>query len=52
LGRADAHAKRDQILEFFGSAEDDLDGEHEEDVGTRAGGSGFWEHPSNIPFGT
>ena len=51
LGRADAHAKRDQILEFFGNAEDDPESDLQEPGGA-TGDSGFWEHTSNIPFGT
>jgi hypothetical protein len=50
MGRADAHARRDEILAFFGDASDD-----------GAGGSGSmeaeeagrWDKPSlSLPFGT
>lgn len=45
MGRADAHARRDEILEFFGHADDDgAPTDHE---------SGPWEKPSlTLPFGT
>lgn len=47
MGRADAHAHRDELLAFFGDAEDDrggpMDGED----------SGVWDKPSlTIPIGT
>jgi NTE family protein len=49
LGRADAHARRDEILAFFGHAKDDGDGgPYEEDE------SGVWDKPASLtlPIGT
>lgn len=47
MGRADAHARRDEILAFFGDAADDGGGGHEDDSGT-------WEKANSLtlPFGT
>lgn len=47
MGRADAHARRDEILAFFGDAADDGGGAHEDD-------SGAWEKANSLtlPFGT
>ena len=46
MGRADAHARKDEILEFFGEASDDDGGLFEDD-------SGVWDKPSlTIPIGT
>lgn len=47
MGRADAHARRDEILAFFGDASDDGGGINDED-------SGYWEIPPSLtlPIGT
>ncbi|AKU96721.1 Patatin [Labilithrix luteola] len=47
MGRADAHARRDEILAFFGDAADDGGGAHEDDSGT-------WEKANSLtlPIGT
>src|SRR4029078_10561931 len=47
MGRADAHARRDEILQFFGDASSDGGGIHDQD-------SGLWESPASLtlPFGT
>ena len=48
MGRADAHAHRDEILAFFGDAADDGGGVLESEDP-----SGMWERPSlTIPIGT
>jgi NTE family protein len=49
MGRADAHARRDEILAFFGDAKDDGGGELEEEPG-----SGVWDRPASLtlPIGT
>jgi NTE family protein len=47
MGRADAHAHRDEILSFFGDADDDGGGLLESDD------SGIWDKPSlSLPIGT
>jgi NTE family protein len=47
MGRADAHAHRDEILAFFGDAADDGGGAVESDD------SGVWDKPSlTLPIGT
>lgn len=47
MGRADAHARRDEILAFFGDATDDDGGVFDE------GDSGVWDKPSlTLPIGT
>jgi NTE family protein len=47
LGRSDAHARRDEILAFFGEAEDDGGGPFESED------SGVWDKPSlTLPIGT
>ena len=48
LGRADAHARRDEILAFFGDASDDDGGQGDADD------SGVWESPASLtlPIGT
>jgi NTE family protein len=47
MGRADAHAHRDEILAFFGDADDDDGGAIETED------SGVWDRPSlTLPFGT
>jgi NTE family protein len=48
MGRADAHAHRDEILAFFGEAGDDGGGTVESDES----GSGHWRPSLTIPFGT
>jgi hypothetical protein len=47
MGRADAKARRDELLKFFGDAAEDGGGPSDEDLGT----SGTWERRS-IPYGT
>jgi NTE family protein len=48
LGRADAHARRDELLAFFGHASDDDGGERLDDDE-----SGIWDKPSmTLPIGT
>jgi NTE family protein len=49
MGRADAHARRDEILAFFGHAEDDDEGGPFEDAE-----SGVWDKPASLtlPIGT
>ena len=48
MGRADAEARRDELLDFFGRASDDGGG-----VQSADGDSGIWDRRSmNIPFGT
>jgi NTE family protein len=47
MGRADAQARRDELLAFFGDAEADTGG------GGETTDSGYWDRRSaNIPFGT
>jgi len=47
MGRADAHAHRDEILAFFGDADDDGGGLLESED------SGVWDKPSlTLPIGT
>lgn len=47
MGRADAHARRDEILAFFGDADDDGGGSMESED------SGIWDKPSlTLPIGT
>ncbi|MBX3207277.1 MAG: patatin-like phospholipase family protein [Labilithrix sp.] len=47
MGRADAHAHRDEILAFFGDADDDGGGSMESED------SGVWDKPSlTLPIGT
>jgi NTE family protein len=47
MGRADAHAHRDEILAFFGDAEDDGGGTMDSED------SGVWDKPSlTLPIGT
>lgn len=47
MGRADAHAHRDEILDFFGDADDDGGGVLESED------SGVWDKPSlTLPIGT
>ncbi|MBX3228382.1 MAG: patatin-like phospholipase family protein [Labilithrix sp.] len=47
MGRADAHARRDEILTFFEDAGDESGGMHEPDD------SGIWDKPSlTLPIGT
>ncbi|MBX3197141.1 MAG: patatin-like phospholipase family protein [Labilithrix sp.] len=47
MGRADAHARRDEILAFFGDADDDGGGAMESED------SGIWDKPSlTLPIGT
>jgi NTE family protein len=47
MGRADAHAHRDEILEFFGHADDDGGGI------TESQDSSHWDKPSmTLPIGT
>ena len=50
MGRADAHARRDEILAFFGDAKDDVPG----GSGSLDGeDTGVWDKPSlSLPFGT
>jgi NTE family protein len=49
MGRADAHARRDEILAFFGDAADDGGGA----VDSGTGDSGIWDKPSlTLPIGT
>ncbi|HQY60775.1 MAG: patatin-like phospholipase family protein [Myxococcales bacterium] len=51
MGRADAQARRDELLEFFGRASDDGGGTHAPDGG--GGDSGLWDRKSlGIPLGT
>jgi NTE family protein len=47
MGRADAHARRDEILRFFGDAADDGGGAFDDD-------SGVWDKPASLtlPIGT
>jgi NTE family protein len=48
MGRADAQARRDELLEFFGRAADDGGGPHASE-----GDSGLWDRRSlSIPIGT
>jgi len=48
MGRADAQARRDELLDFFGRASDDGGGAQASE-----GDSGLWDRRSiNIPFGT
>jgi NTE family protein len=47
MGRADAKARRDELLKFFGDASEDGGGPFDEDLGA----SGSWERRS-IPYGT
>lgn len=49
MGRADAHARRDEILAFFGDAKDDGGGDFDEEPG-----SGVWDRPASLtlPIGT
>ena len=48
MGRADAHARRAEILAFFGDAKDD-DGDPLDEPE-----SGVWDHPASLtlPIGT
>jgi len=47
MGRADAHARRDEILAFFGEPGDDGDGDDADED------SGVWDKPSlTLPIGT
>lgn len=48
MGRADAHARRDEILAFFGDARDDDGGTFDDDE------SGVWDKPASLtlPIGT
>ncbi|MDB4943014.1 MAG: Patatin [Labilithrix sp.] len=48
MGRADAHARRDEILAFFGDAEEDGGGALDDDE------SGVWDKPASLtlPIGT
>lgn len=47
MGRADAHARRDELLAFFGDASDDGGGDELGDD------SGIWDKPSlSLPIGT
>jgi NTE family protein len=48
MGRADAQARRDELLDFFGRAADDAPGNP-----TNEGESGLWDKRAlGIPFGT
>jgi NTE family protein len=48
MGRADAHARRDEILAFFGDVSDDGGGAFDADAD-----SGVWDKPSlTLPIGT
>ena len=49
MGRADAHARRDEILQFFGDASDDDGGPIEPEEA-----SGVWDKPASLtlPIGT
>ncbi len=48
MGRADAHARRDEILSFFGDVADDGGGAFDADAD-----SGVWDKPSlTLPIGT
>jgi NTE family protein len=49
MGRADAKARREELLGFFGQASDDSGGNEEE---LPPGTSGTWESRSSIPLGT
>jgi NTE family protein len=48
MGRADAKARRDDLLKFFGDAADDEGDPTDDDVGT----SGSWDRRSSNPYGT
>jgi NTE family protein len=49
MGRADAHARRDEILAFFGQASDDEGGPG---AGFEEEESGIHDRPSSLPIGT
>ncbi len=48
MGRADAKARREELLQFFGDAADDGGGAMDDEPG----GSGTWEKRNVIPLGT